>query len=32
MVLCLHEALYFRRSHTRKVPQGKGVWSRLSIS
>ena len=32
MVLCVHEALSFRRSPTRNVPQGKGVWSRLSIS
>ena len=32
MVVCVHEALSFRRSPTRNVPQGKGVWSRLSIS
>ena len=32
MVLCVHDPLHFRRSHTLKFPRGKGVWSRFSMS
>ena len=32
MVLCFHEPLYFRRSHTLKFPQGKGVYSSLQMN